>query len=176
MIGRYAVLTSRSGWTMLILSVLWLGACSSPPPPASSGDNATPGSATNPVSLSPDQFKPDQQAVRLTAQEEAQAKADNNDRIIMNAKEGEDIYGQLTGQGFLYGRKLGQWEKAASYYERAIREYPQMSGIGNVYAELITCYEQLKDQEHLNKLYLRMMEVFPQDSQEYLLAKQGLGI
>lgn len=165
----------------MAMAALYLGACSSPPPsppgpePGEKTAAPTPGSGTSPISIPPDQFKPTPQAVPLTPQEEAQIKIDKNEQIIANAKEGEDIYGQLTGQGFLYGRKLGQWEKAASYYERAIREYPQMSGIGFVYTELVTCYQQLKDQDRLNKLYLRMMEVFPQDSQEYLLAKQGLG-
>ena len=184
---RPTILTAGAACAACILLIpLLLAGCSSETPaPSNPQTPQTPdetpakpparGSGTNPISLPPEAFNPPpapepltggNQAEKLIAQYEAK----------LPTLEGDDRFGALTAMANLYGRKLRDYKNAAKYYDLVIHEFPDMSGIGNYYAELAKCYEQLGDQAKLNQLYLDMMEHFPEDSQEHLFAKQGLGL
>ena len=45
-----------------------------------------------------------------------------------------------------------------------------------VYGSLATCYEKIGDQENATRIYMEMMRVLPETSQEYLYAKDKLGL
>lgn len=162
------------------VAVLVLAGCSSETPAPTEGNTpeavtpAAQSSALSPTQVPRDQFHPEDQPKRQTEQEKSQAMIDKNEEIIAKAEQGQDLSQYLIGLGNLYGKKMGNWKKAIDAYTRVIDEYPDLPGVGNIYGDLIVCYQQLNDQEGLNRLYVRMMEHFPEDSNEYKLAKSEL--
>lgn len=76
----------------------------------------------------------------------------------------------------LYYSNVQDYEKASTYYEALIQEYPNDVNIKNVYPNLVACYERLDRPELRRTTLRRMMEYFGPDSQEYLFAKQELGL
>jgi tetratricopeptide (TPR) repeat protein len=82
----------------------------------------------------------------------------------------------LNAMGNLTRQKFQDYKEAARYYELLINDYPQWERIASVYPQLATCYERLNDLHNLQWVYKAMMERFPADSQEYLYAKQELGL
>lgn len=80
----------------------------------------------------------------------------------------------LSALGNLYKQKKQDYASAARYYEQVIEKYPDWPGIKGVYHQLMTCYTNLDDQASLRLLYRKMMEVFPEESNEYLFAKDAL--
>ena len=80
----------------------------------------------------------------------------------------------LSALGNLYKQKKQDYAGAARYYEQVIEKYPDWPGIKGVYHQLMTCYTNLDDQTSLRLLYRKMMEVFPEESNEYLFAKDAL--
>ncbi len=82
----------------------------------------------------------------------------------------------LNAMANLSRQKLLDYKEAARYYELIITDYPNWEQTAKIYPQLATCYERLNDQHNLQWVYKQMMERFPQDSQEYLYAKQQLGL
>lgn len=78
--------------------------------------------------------------------------------------------------GNLYRQKLLDYEKAAWSYQQIILEHPDWNGIPRIYVNLATCYEKMDDYENTRRIYMEMMRVLPDDSQEYLYAKEKLGL
>ncbi|MBL7647535.1 MAG: hypothetical protein JNK74_15220 [Candidatus Hydrogenedentes bacterium] len=88
--------------------------------------------------------------------------------------EPEEAAALLSALGNLYKQKKQDYATAARYYEQVIEQYPDWPGIKGVYHQLMTCYSNLDDQSSLRLLYRKMMEVFPEESNEYLFAKDAL--
>lgn len=82
---------------------------------------------------------------------------------------------RLSALGNLYKQKKQDYQTAARYFEELIQNYPDWPGIRGVYHQLMSCYEQLNDQPSLRLLYRKMVEVFPEDSNEYQYANAALG-
>ena len=76
----------------------------------------------------------------------------------------------------LYYSNVGDYDKAVLYYEALIQEYPKYEGNKNVYPNLVACYERLGQDELKRSTLRRMMDYFGPDSQEYVFAKQELGL
>ena len=82
----------------------------------------------------------------------------------------------LQAMGNLYRLKLIDYPNAAWCYEQIILNYPDWAGTSMVYGDLATCYENMGDQEKATRTYMEMMRVLPETSQEYLYAKDKLGL
>lgn len=82
----------------------------------------------------------------------------------------------LSAMGNLYRQKLMDYKEAARCYERIILDYPQWEGAAAIYPLLSTCYEKSGDYQGMLWIHQEMMKRFPADSQEYLYAKQQLGM
>lgn len=82
----------------------------------------------------------------------------------------------LQAMGNLYGQKLMDYENAAWCYEQIILNYPKWEGTPMIYGSLATCYEKTGDQENATRVYMEMMRVLPETTQEYLYAKDKLGL
>lgn len=78
--------------------------------------------------------------------------------------------------GNLYRQKLLDYGNAAWCYEQIIQNYPKWEGVSMVYGDLATCYEKMNDQEKAMRIYMEMMRVLPENTQEYLYAKDKLGL
>ncbi len=76
----------------------------------------------------------------------------------------------------LYYSNVGDYDKAALYYEALLQEYPNYEGNKNVYPNLAACYERTGQSELHRGVLRRMMEFFSPESQEYIFAKQELGL
>lgn len=82
----------------------------------------------------------------------------------------------LNAMGNLYRQKMGDYEHAAQCYEDLLHQYPDWEGNRNVYLNLVVTYRALEKEDYINWTYRRMMERYPEDSQEYLYAKSELGL
>ena len=87
----------------------------------------------------------------------------------------DEAAGLLAALGNLHSQKKQDYETAARYYEQLIENYPDWPGVKGVYHQLINCYTRLEDQERLRILYRKMVEVFPEESNEYQYARDALG-
>lgn len=143
------------------------------PPDGAAGTVAGPRS--EPVAIAPDQFNPAPPPQRKSPQDEAREKIAEYQKKIDAGPKSEETAALQYAMGNLYRQKLGDYAKAAECYEWFIQEYPDSPDLGKVFVQLGLCYEQLKQGEKLNRLYLDMSRRFPKDSQEYLYVKEKLG-
>lgn len=88
--------------------------------------------------------------------------------------EPDDAAALLSALGNLHKQKKQDYAAAARYFEQVIEKYPDWPGINGVYHQLMACYSNLDDQVSLRLLYRKMMEVFPEESNEYMFAKDAL--
>lgn len=82
----------------------------------------------------------------------------------------------LQAMGNLYRHSLMDYENAAWCYQQIVLNYPDYGATPVVYINLADCYEKLGDEEGVQRTYLEMMRVLPQDSREYEYARQMLGL
>lgn len=88
----------------------------------------------------------------------------------------EDTPANLFRLANLYFAEVHDYEKASNYYEALIQEYPDYRALSTAYRNLVVCYERLGKQEVCRSTLHRMMDHFGPESQEYLFAKQELGL
>ncbi|MBX3176921.1 MAG: hypothetical protein KF886_06165 [Candidatus Hydrogenedentes bacterium] len=86
----------------------------------------------------------------------------------------EETPARLAALGNLYRQKKQDYATAAGYFEQVIQNHPDWPGVNGVYHQLIACYTQLEDQPRLRLLYRKMLDVFPEDSNEYEFARHAL--
>lgn len=79
----------------------------------------------------------------------------------------------LRAMGNLY-RQTMDYENAAWAYQQLISRFPDSPGARLAWAELVTCFERLKDTDNLTRTCLDMMKAFPEDSDEYRFAQAKL--
>ncbi len=82
----------------------------------------------------------------------------------------------LLAMGNLNFRKLRDYDQAILCYEQILHRYPDWEGISQVYSALATCYEEAGEHEKVHRIYMTMMDVFPEDSEEYYFAADKLGL
>lgn len=166
----------RYGATIFLAAVLlfimyqWL----SQGPDREAAPPATPGA--QPVAVSPETFQTAPAAPRETVREEAQRTIEEYRERIETAPDAEEKPALLMAMGNLYQQRLMDYREAANCYQVYILEYPEAPDLALAYTQLGTCYELLGDGVNANRIYLEMMERFPDDSQEHLYAKDKLGL
>ena len=106
--------------------------------------------------------------------EEARATIEEHRERIENEPDAAERPALLQAMGNLYRHKLLDYENAAWCYEQIILNYPDWAGTSMVYGDLATCYEKMDDPQNAMRIYMEMMRVLPEDSQEYLYAKDKL--
>ncbi len=89
-------------------------------------------------------------------------------------EDGDEYASRLYALGNLYQQKNLDFATAAGYYELLIDRHPEWPGIRGAYHQLISCYVQTDNQTALRLLYRKMIEVFPEDSEEALYAEAAL--
>lgn len=89
-------------------------------------------------------------------------------------EDGDEYASRLYALGNLYQQKNLDFATAAGYYELLIDRQPEWPGIRGAYHQLISCYVQTDNQTALRLLYRKMIEVFPEDSEEALYAEAAL--
>lgn len=92
-------------------------------------------------------------------------------RRVEEEPRAEEAPALLAAAGNLSCQKLLDYEKAAQFYETALADYPGWEGARGLYVQLATCYERLEDWEKARRVYRRMMDAFPPESQEYQYAR-----
>jgi tetratricopeptide (TPR) repeat protein len=112
---------------------------------------------------------------RMTDEEKARETINSHMEEFEQDPQSDDAPALLHAAGNLAAQKLGEFEEAISYYEQLIDQYPDWRGIRKVYIQLARCYETVNEQTAAFRTYERMMDVFPEDSQEYLFAKEKIG-
>ncbi len=101
----------------------------------------------------------------------AQSQIEEYLRLVQEKPQADDAPSWLTAAGNLYCQRLMDYEKAAQCYEQVLQSYSSWENLRHVYVQLATCYERLEDWEKARRVYRRMMDAFPVDSQEHLYAK-----
>ena len=119
---------------------------------------------------------PESQASRPTEQDKARAAIAEHQKRIDEDPKSPDTPALLNAMANISRQKLGDYKSAAEYYELLIADQPDWGSIAKVYPQLATCYERLGDMESMQDVYKRMMRKFPSKSQEYLYAKNELGM
>ncbi len=111
-----------------------------------------------------------------TKDEEVAAAIEKYENELKYNRGNEETPANLYRLANLYYSSVPDYEKASLYYEALIQEHPNYEGIKNVYPNLVACYERLGKDELRRATLRRMMDHFGPDSQEYLFAKQELGL
>ena len=115
-------------------------------------------------------------ATALSPAEEARRSIEQHRARIESEPDAPERPALLQAMGNLYRNKLLDFANAAWCYEQIILNYPDWVGTSMVYGDLATCYENTGDQENATRIYMEMMRVLPETTQEYLYAKDKLGL
>ena len=73
-------------------------------------------------------------------------------------------------------RTIGEYEQAATCYEKVLREYPHYSMRHSVYYSLVSMYETLGEQNNARQVCLDMVDAFPPGSPHREWALERLGM
>lgn len=111
---------------------------------------------------------------RAKIREEAMAKIRENEAALADHPEPDRAAALTSGIANMYFQRLQDYTAAASHYERVLSEYPEAPLKYQTFVQLVQCYEHLNDQEKRRDTLRRMMEAFPQDSQQYIYAHSEL--
>ena len=109
-----------------------------------------------------------------TVEQEAKADIAGYQEKFDAAPNSEEAALMLERMGQLHYAKLMDPKGAITNWELLIQRFPDYEGIKKIYPMLAACYEQLKDDTSARAVYQRMLNYYPEDSQEHLLAKQKL--
>jgi len=113
---------------------------------------------------------------RISEQEEARAAIAKYREKLDAEPNSSETPALLSAMGNLFLQRLQDYDEAAQCYVRIVLDFPDWEGAYAIYPQLITCYERKGDQKNINWLCQLMMKRFPEDSQEYLFAKDQLGL
>lgn len=87
-----------------------------------------------------------------------------------------EVPAYLSAIGNLYKQRKMDCASAIPYYEKIIIDYPDWEGIRSIYPELAMCYDSVNDYRGKIWIHNEIMRRFPPDSQEYIYAKNALGL
>ncbi|MBN2309268.1 MAG: tetratricopeptide repeat protein [Candidatus Hydrogenedentes bacterium] len=121
-----------------------------------------------------DTARPDRQSERLARREKTLKTIEEHKAVIEADPEAEEAPARLNAMASLYSRELGDYKEAARCYEFLLLDYPEWEGLRRVYVHLGLCYERLGDTQSAKQAYRRMMDAFPEESQEYQYAMSKL--
>ncbi len=142
-----------------------------------SGDTANtpaiePTTATDLVPDAPPATAPPLSAERR--REEALAQIQAHRQAVDRDPESDDAAVHLQAMGNLYRQKLVDYEQAAQCYEELLTYHPDAEYKRVTYVQLLTCYDRLGDITNRDRICRRIMDEFPEDSQEYEFAESVL--
>ncbi len=120
-------------------------------------------------------FQPAAAPTRRTPQEEAEEQVRRYREQLAAEPLNENTPVILMAMGNLYRQRLLNYDEAARCYERIIEEFPNAIQISDAYVQLSTCYQRMDAPEKANRLHLKMIERFPEDSVEHQFAREQLG-
>jgi len=106
--------------------------------------------------------------------EEAIARIEAHRQAVDRAPESEDAAVHLHAMGNLYRQKLVDYEQAAQCYEELLTYHPDSEYKRATYVQLLTCYDRLGDTSSRDRICRRIMDEFPEDSQEFEFAESVL--
>ncbi|MCC6797277.1 MAG: tetratricopeptide repeat protein [Candidatus Hydrogenedentes bacterium] len=107
---------------------------------------------------------------RAKLREEALTKIRENEAALAEHPEPERAAALAAGIGNMYFQRLQDYSAAASHYERVLSDYPEAPLKYQTFVQLVQCYEHLNDPDKRRDTLRRMMEAFPEDSQQYTYA------
>ena len=111
---------------------------------------------------------------RAKTREDAMTKIRENEAELANHPEPERAAALAGGIANMYFQRLQDYSAAASQYERVLSDYPDAPLKYQTFVQLVQCYEHLNNQEKRRDTLRRMMESYPQDSQQYIYAHSEL--
>ncbi len=109
-------------------------------------------------------------------QKEARAVIARHRKRLAADPESPDAPALLNAMGNLYRQKLNDHNQAIQCYEEILLEYPDWVGIRAVFLNLASSYKALGNTEYVQWTYQRMMEHYPENSQEHRFARKQLGL
>ena len=115
-----------------------------------------------------------EQATRPDEQARARRQIEEYQQTIEAEPEAENTPAYLMAMGNLYRQRLSDLESAATCYERIILEFPDAEEARLAFIQLEACYLTLEDTTGLRWVYTKMLEAFPEDSQEHQYAATNL--
>lgn len=167
---------ARDNWYLLValaavaVAIVYRAASGGEPAPEADTRAATASASrsANAVAATPE--------VDIAAQERERERALTMSKIRANeealaANPAPDVAAAyVNGNGNMYFQRLQDYTAAAGNYERVISDYPDSPAIYQTYVNLAMCYEKLNDVEKRKATLRRMLEAFPEDSQQYAYA------
>lgn len=113
---------------------------------------------------------------RPTPEQRAENYIDQYKREIAEGLDADKTALNLRRIGNLYFGELQNYAEAAKHYEEVLARFPDWEGNKDVYINLAACYERLGNRDLEKWTYERILQRFPEDSQEHLFARQKLGL
>ena len=139
------------------------------------GTASGPGAGERPtMPTAPENLDALQAATTPDQQEETRTQIEEYRKKIAEEPKAEDTPAYLMAMGNLYRQKLEDYDEAITCYERIILDFPESTERRPAFLQLEACYLALEDRTGLKWLYEKMVEEFPEDSQEYKYAAQQL--
>jgi tetratricopeptide (TPR) repeat protein len=115
-----------------------------------------------------------QRAARPNPEEQARRQIEEYREKLAEEPESEDAPAYYMAMGNLQLQKFSDYEEAAKAYEQVILEFPEWEGVRKAYLQLEACYQKQEDRTGLKWLYEKMVEAFPEESNEYEYATKQL--
>ena len=160
----------RENWYLLLAFVICVGVFSFK---FASGPDETE-NITGPIRTAPPgAVTPERlEALRTTRTpaEKARETIEQHEAKLAQNPSSEEAPALLCAIGNLRRQRLGEMDEAIECYERVIRDYPESSLVRSAYINLAHAYEERDETHNARSVYQRMMQAFPEDSQEYLYA------
>jgi TolA-binding protein len=111
---------------------------------------------------------------RKSSEEQARDAIARHEEKIAEDPNGKDVPAYMLAIANLYITKLGDNESASSYLEDLIRRSPDSNLVPEAYAKLAKCYDRMGQPGLAQDIYRRMMQTFPEGSQEWEYAQAKL--
>jgi tetratricopeptide (TPR) repeat protein len=94
------------------------------------------------------------------------------EKLLLDDLDNPDNADEMLALANLYLQKRGDLKRAAQWYREYVYAYATADNpqSGLIFVQLLSCYEQLKDEENTLDTCRQMLKVFPPSSQEYLYA------
>lgn len=169
---RFWINVAKENWYLLAAIVVCVGAFAYKV--TSSGADAPEPLVERPYAATTGSSQSDSldmlQKTRPSVREKTMAVIESHRTKIEQNPKGEEAPALLGAMGNLYVQKLGDYDEAIRCYEGILVSYPDSPSARAAYIHLADCYERKGDRENAKRIYARMMERFPEDTQEHQYA------
>lgn len=119
--------------------------------------------------------KPPPKPPKPTPKEQTDAVISGHQDTIEAAPESKDAPAYLNAMGNLAMNRLGEYERAAGYFEELLTKYRSFPLTNGVYSKLAKCYTKMGNEALTEDVWRRMMNRYPKGTPEYDFARQQLG-